>query len=26
MSPRFPGLNRLPHWECNGIQVWSVDV
>jgi hypothetical protein len=25
MSPRFPGLNRLPHWECNGIQVWSVD-
>ena len=26
MSPRFPGFKRLPQWERNGIQVWSVDV
>ena len=26
MSPGFPGFKRLPHWERNGIQVWSVDV
>jgi len=26
MSPRFPGLKRLPELERNGVQVWSVDV
>lgn len=26
MSPRFPGFKRLPQWERNGVQVWSVDV
>jgi hypothetical protein len=26
MSPRFPGFKRLPQWERNGIQVWSIDV
>jgi hypothetical protein len=26
MSPRFPGVKRLPQWERGGIQVWSVDV
>jgi hypothetical protein len=26
MSPRFPGFKRLPKFEVEGIQVWSVDV
>lgn len=26
MSPAFPGSNRLPQFERNGIQVWSVDI
>lgn len=26
MSPRFPGSKRLPQFEQDGIQVWSVDV
>lgn len=25
MSPRFPGNTRLPQFERNGVQVWSVD-
>ena len=25
MSPRFPGNMRLPQFERNGVQVWSVD-
>jgi hypothetical protein len=26
MSPRYPGNERLPAFEQNGVQVWSVDV
>lgn len=26
MSPEFPGNERLPQFERDGIQVWSVDV
>ena len=26
MSPKFPGAQRLPHFERGGVQVWSVDV
>ena len=26
MSPQFPGNERRPQFERNGIQVWSVDV
>lgn len=26
MSPRFPGTQRLPRLERDGVQVWSVDV
>ena len=26
MSPKFPGTQRLPQFERDGVQVWSVDV
>jgi hypothetical protein len=26
MSPKFPGAQRLPQFERDGVQVWSVDV
>lgn len=26
MSPRFRGFKRIPQWERNEVQVWSVDV
>ena len=26
MSPKFPGAQRLPRFERDGVQVWSVDV
>jgi hypothetical protein len=26
MSPRFPGSQRLPQFEHNGVRVWSVDI
>lgn len=26
MSPKFPGPHRLPQFERDGVQVWSVDV
>jgi hypothetical protein len=26
MSPKFPGAHRLPQFERDGVQVWSVDV
>ena len=26
MSPKFPGTHRLPQFEREGVQVWSVDV
>ena len=26
ISPRFPGVRRLPQFERDGVQVWSVDL
>ncbi len=26
MSPQYPNAQRLPQFECNGVQVWSVTV
>ncbi len=26
MSPNFPGTRRIKEFECDGVEVWSVDV